>query len=64
MKQDSYESRTAEAPELRGVALHDGEAPILSTATLFAKRREIAIEHAGELYCLRITRNGKLILTK
>ena len=64
MKQDTYESRTAEGPELRGASRGDGQATILSTATLFAKRREVAIEHAGEVYSLRLTRNGKLILTK
>lgn len=38
--------------------------PNLSTATLFAKTQELFIEHQGEVYCLRLTRNGKLILTK
>jgi hemin uptake protein HemP len=27
-------------------------------------RREIEIIHAGEIYRLRVTRNGKLLLTK
>ena len=38
--------------------------PMLSSVALFGKSRELLIEHAGELYVLRITRNGKLILTK
>ncbi|HWU65242.1 MAG TPA: hemin uptake protein HemP [Ensifer sp.] len=35
-----------------------------STATLFRGAREIAIDHNGEIYRLRITRQGKLILNK
>lgn len=31
---------------------------------LFGAAREIGIVHAGELYRLRVTRAGKLILTK
>lgn len=39
-------------------------APDLETAALFAGRSELTIRHAGQLYRLRITRAGKLILTK
>ena len=35
-----------------------------STAELFSGAREIEIEHNGEIYRLRITRQGKLILNK
>lgn len=35
----------------------------LTSAGLFAGRREIEIEHAGRIYRLRITQNDKLILT-
>ncbi len=35
-----------------------------STAVLFHGAREIHIEHNGEIYRLRITRQGKLILNK
>jgi hemin uptake protein HemP len=31
---------------------------------LFGARREVQIEHRGETYRLRVTRQGKLILTK
>jgi len=31
---------------------------------LFRGRRHVTIEHEGEVYQLRVTRNGKLILTK
>lgn len=35
-----------------------------SSKKLFGQQREIQIEHLGEVYTLRMTRNGKLILTK
>ena len=35
----------------------------ISSADLFSGAREIMIEHDGRLYQLRITQNGKLILT-
>ncbi|WP_239451490.1 hemin uptake protein HemP [Elioraea rosea] len=36
----------------------------MSTTTLFEGRAELEIDHRGEIYRLRITRTGKLILTK
>lgn len=39
-------------------------APAYSTECLFKGAREIEIEHNGEIYRLRITRQGKLILNK
>jgi hemin uptake protein HemP len=36
----------------------------LDSAALFAGRTEIVIDHAGALYRLKITRQGKLILNK
>lgn len=36
----------------------------ITSAELFGNLREIIIFHAGEEYRLRITSNGKLILTK
>jgi hemin uptake protein HemP len=38
--------------------------PELNSRVLFAGGREIVIFHYGEPYCLRETRQGKLILTK
>ena len=35
-----------------------------STKTMFMERKTLVIEHHGETYYLRITRNDKLILTK
>jgi len=36
----------------------------ISSRALFQGRQEICIEHADQIYRLRITRQGKLILTK
>lgn len=36
----------------------------LDSKTLFADTRQISILHEGEIYTLRITSRGKLILTK
>lgn len=37
---------------------------VIPTDSLFQGRQEILISHNGEHYRLRITKNGKLILTK
>ena len=39
-------------------------APRLSSQALLQGRREVEIEHAGQVYRLRLTALGKLILTK
>ncbi|MFC0246756.1 hemin uptake protein HemP [Falsochrobactrum ovis] len=36
----------------------------VNSSDLFKGSREVAIEHAGALYRLKITRQGKLILNK
>lgn len=38
--------------------------PLLRSAELFGKAREIMIEHCGGFYRLRVTHSNKLILTK
>jgi len=38
--------------------------PMVRSADLFQGGKEIVIRHGGEEYRLRITRTGKLILTK
>jgi len=38
--------------------------PIIDSGHLFAGHKEVQIQHAGEVYRLRVTRNGKLILNK
>ncbi len=40
------------------------EPTIVSSEQLLGKQRQMLIEHNGERYCLRITANNKLILTK
>ncbi len=47
----------------------DGDKPTVPvlrvrSEELFGARREVQIEHRGEIYRLRITRQDKLILTK
>jgi len=39
-------------------------AKLIPSSSVFGGETEIGIEHHGELYRLRITRQGKLILTK
>jgi hemin uptake protein HemP len=55
------EARAAEAPK-------EPREPVpprtLRSAALLGAGREIVILHGGEAYRLRVTRNGKLILTK
>lgn len=40
------------------------EPRLVSAADLFGDAREVIVEHDGQHYRLRITSNGKLILTK
>lgn len=42
----------------------DNSPIVIDAGELFAGRREVGIRHAGQVYRLRITRNGKLILNK
>ncbi len=41
-----------------------GVARAITSEVLFAGKRELLIQHAGDSYRLRITNQGKLILTK
>lgn len=41
------------------------QAPVeINARDLLGERRDVTIIHAGERYCLQITANDKLILTK
>lgn len=40
------------------------ELTVIDTRQLFGESREICLEHDGERYRLRITRKGRLILSK
>lgn len=42
----------------------EGEPSTIESNRLFAGRSEIRILHEGQVYRLRVTRNGKLILNK
>lgn len=42
----------------------EGETRLVDAQELFLGGREVHIEHQGQLYRLRITRQNKLILTK
>lgn len=45
-------------------AITSAQPPELPSETLFKGHKELHIRHAGEQYRSRITRSGKLILTK
>lgn len=47
-----------------GLAVKAGERRRFSSAELFSDSKELLIEHGGDEYRLRITRQNKLILTK
>lgn len=51
---------------LKSVASHarDASARRVSSQSLLAGERELVIQHQGNEYHLRLTRNDKLILTK
>jgi hemin uptake protein HemP len=60
--QHSFESLSTELPvtECSSSVL----CPRLDSKRLFTASNEVIIEHAGQEYRLRLTRQGKLILTK
>lgn len=62
----SAEIKSSDIPQARFDSNTDARThgKSLRTADMFGKKREIAIEHAGVYYRLRITRANKLILTK
>jgi hemin uptake protein HemP len=59
-------SRLAQPPLLASVDTAAPAAPVrrISSQRLLAGERELVIQHLGSEYHLRLTRNGKLILTK
>ncbi|AWT49354.1 MULTISPECIES: hemin uptake protein HemP [Psychrobacter] len=48
----------------RALRLRDNQLPMLQSEHLFALTKEVRIQHEGEEYRLRLTRNNRLILTK
>ena len=66
--QPAFTSLAQEAA-LSGMAAKAGSAPSsprkrINSQALLGSEREIEIEHGGQLYRLRLTALGKLILTK
>jgi hemin uptake protein HemP len=59
-------SRPAPLPMLASVDTASQPSPVrrISSQRLLAGERELVIQHLGSEYHLRLTRNGKLILTK
>ncbi len=50
--------------DFRNSPLDAGQARTLDVAELLGGHRQISLRHGRQEYFLRITRNGKLILTK
>lgn len=48
----------------RSLRLRENQLPMLQSEHLFALTKEVRIQHEGEEYRLRLTRNNRLILTK
>ena len=57
---DDYESVPSQEPKKNAPA----EPPLFVFATLAHGSREILIDHQSQIYRLRVTKNGKLILNK
>lgn len=55
---------SANAAANAGEIVHANRPRCVSSRQLFAGARELRIEHAGEVYLLRLTGSGKLLLTK
>ncbi|KQV89201.1 hemin uptake protein HemP [Pelomonas sp. Root1237] len=62
MLTDSYPPKPAAQPE--AVILGRGQARQIDSATLLGPMGEVFIVHQQQVYRLRITSQGKLILTK
>ena len=58
--QQGVRDRTGHRSPVRPLA----SAPVIDSAQLLADGKEVQIRHAGEVYRLRVTKNGKLILNK
>jgi len=55
-------TRTAE--HISSATTSNKQPPRITSRSLFGASSEVVIEHDGQEYRLRITRHGKLILTK
>ena len=59
-----HQEKPASALPQRPADQESREVPVLEAQRLFGTFQEVRIQHRGEEYRLRITRNQKLILTK
>jgi hypothetical protein len=53
-----------EPPPGQSPPADEGGPLVYTAAELLQGRREVWIEHGDSMYCLRVTRSGKLYLTK
>lgn len=60
---DDAQDANRPGPE-RASLVQSGPPPLFDSTALFGRQTEIGIAHAGEVYRLRITRQGKLVLNK
>lgn len=58
--------REKRSPSAQGGKDHppDKQPPVVPVSRLLGEGTSLRLEHRGAIYRLRITRNGKLILTK
>lgn len=65
MKDHVPDSQATDRPDVSAPETQsDSATPTLSSDWLFRDASVVRIAHAGEIYTLRKTRSGKLILTK
>jgi hemin uptake protein HemP len=55
---------TKEKPDERPTIPSISQARVLTSAELLKGNKEVLIEHQGQIYRLRLTRSGKLLLHK
>ena len=63
MENETIMQQTATTREPVVAEISNNSPRRLSSAALLQGERQIVIEHAGREYCLRLTAQGKLILT-
>ena len=64
MKTDANENAAPRTTTPTPAGRRGGPSGPIDSRRLFAEANEVTILHGGELYRLRVTRNGKLILNK
>ena len=57
---DNEKTRTPPSPD----DAPSGASPPIDSSTLFTGRSEVLIRHEGQVYRLRATKNGKLVMNK